>query len=110
MSGDAFYRKITASVLQRYCELEDGVLGKDLYFDPRVSDYRIDVERALRRLAPSHYDVLIYLHRDGLTQADAVRTAGIASLRPDLLVAQIEATTGKLLLSAGLVDIKSYLR
>jgi hypothetical protein len=115
--GERYYRYITACVLQRYYELEDGVVGPERglgaggpTFDPRVLDYRIDVERVLLQLTTAQQAVLAGVHRDGLSCADAVRSAGVVrTVRADDLVLRIEIDLGKKFERAKLMDIEGYI-
>lgn len=103
-----YYRQVVATVLRWFCELEDGVIP-GASFDPRVLDYRLDVDRAMRGLVPRDRSVLMAIHRDGLGYASAVHQAGITVERPDAYVALLEVRTGKLFERKGLSDLMVYL-
>lgn len=77
-------------------ELEDGGMQSDtgLLYDARFLDYRLDVELILRKF-PKEADALLLIHRDGLTHAQALHLAGIASERPDHTVEDIEIRVGQ---------------
>jgi hypothetical protein len=114
-NADRYYRQTTASVMQFYVEFADGILPGNPYegerFDPRVIDYRIDVERILdRELSKQDKSILLALHRDGLTQADALLSAGVAHPWPHAYVRDLEVRIGKVLDRQKMFDFLAYLR
>lgn len=94
-------------MLQRYAELENGMVGNA--FDPRLLNYRMDVERLLTIAMPIGFQVLQSVHRDGLRHDAACVMAGLESERPDDLVKRLEVDAGRLFERAGLSDIEGYL-
>jgi hypothetical protein len=115
--GERYYRFITSCVMQRYYELEDGILGPERglghsggpTFDPRVLNYRIDVERILDKLPPADRTMLDAVYRDGLSDADALRTAGLNAVRPDDVILRLELRLGALFERAKLMDLEGYI-
>lgn len=105
--GVRYYRQIAATVLQRYAEVETGHMGNE--FDERLLNYRMDVEKALLAVSPKAQQVLLAIHRDGLSQEQACAQAGIGQTRPDSLVLRFEYESGKRFDRAGLSDIEKYL-
>jgi hypothetical protein len=91
-----------------YTEFEDGIIP-GCGFDPRVLDYRMDVEIALRGLTDIERNILMSIHRDGLTGAGAVRQAGLNVERPGALIASLETRVGQLFERKGLSNINLYL-
>jgi predicted SpoU family rRNA methylase len=99
-----------------YAEVEDGMLpatregGRS--FDPRLIDYRIDVQRLMdRELSVADQDVLMAIHRDGLTHADALAAAHITTtLQPYSYVAALETRMGRLFERKKMLDLVGYLR
>lgn len=115
--GERYYRSITANVLQRYFELEDGVVGPERglrgsgerAFDPRVLNYRLDVERIVKRVQPCDVVLMTAIHRDGLTAAAAAKCAGLLVKRPDDYVMRLEVALGKAFERAKMTDLSVYL-
>ena len=112
-SREKYFRKITANVIQRYCELEFGVLsnrGTDgATFDPRALDYRIDVERVLDKLPRQIKDALIAIHRDGLSPAQALAMVSITKTTPARFIAAVETSLGQIFERKRLADMEGYL-
>ena len=111
---DRYYRQVTASVLQFYLEFEDGLLPRERmrgeYFEPRIIDYRIDVDRVLKMFPPHDVVILMAVHRDGLAHADALRQAKVVCERPSDYVDQLEVRVGKLLDRKNMLDFLAYIR
>jgi hypothetical protein len=109
-----YYRQATASVLRFYVEFEDGLVQSNNLgpiFDPRVLDYRIDVERILaRELSQAECSVLLAIHRDGLSHAAALKVAAITARRPDNFVVDLEVRAGRAFIKHKLLDFLSYFR
>lgn len=70
---------MAASVLRWYFELEDGYIptADGPRFDPRVLDYRVDVDLVLRKFHPAETLAITLLHRDGFTAEQALQVAGL---------------------------------
>jgi hypothetical protein len=112
-NGDRYYRQVTASVLNHYIEFEDGLVPGEAgdYFEPRIIDYRIDVERAVKaELGHQGFDVLLYIHKDGMTHAEALQMAGVYEKHPARHVIDLEKRLGKALVRKNLLDFTLYLR
>jgi hypothetical protein len=115
-NGDRYFRQTTASVLKLYIEFEDGILPGDhtqgARFEPRVIDYRIDIERILNReLTKQEQLVLFAVHRDGLTHSDAIRYARLEMpVNPYAFVSSLEIRLGKSLEKKKMLDLLAYLR
>lgn len=107
-TGDRYFRQVTATVMRWYVELEDGIIP-GAAFDTRVLDYRIDIDRVVNNFDPPDREIILYIHRDGLTHNDALTHAGIAHDRPDVYVAGLEARLGRLFEKKRLSDIQMYL-
>lgn len=95
--NERYFRKIATTVLRWYTELEDGIIQADSgpTFDSRILDYRLDVDFVLRRFAPKEQQLILLIHRDGLTQAQAAQVAGFATDRPDEVVRDLEVRMGR---------------
>lgn len=106
--GERYYRQITASVLHWYVELEDGIIPGST-FDVNVLNYRLDVERALKKVQPADVAIMLSVHRDGLRYVEALSLAGVTAERPDHYVASLEVRTGRLLERMKLTDLQRYL-
>ena len=110
-----YHRKIAETVLRWYTELEDGMIQSDAgpVFDSRILDYRVDVERVLGKFPKAERDIILLIHRDGCSQVEATRLAGVFTERPDLVVADIEARMGQAfdqLRLGAFLDYVGYLR
>lgn len=105
-----YYRKITETVLRWYNELDGGIVQTDTgpVFDTRVVDYRMDVDRILDRLAEQERAMLMLIHRDGCTHAEAAQGVGISAQRPDVLVEEIETRIGRVFDRYRLDDFLRY--
>jgi len=99
-------RQITAAVFEWYFEFESGVIGT--HFDPRVLNYRVDVERLMRSLPPAERELLWAVHRDGMDPANAAIAAKWITTDPDALVESVETRFGRQLRSSGLFDLVQY--
>lgn len=108
-SAKRFFRHTAVSVMQLYLEFEDGVMPGGV-FDPRILDYRIDIERILEQeLSAAELTVLMAVHRDGKTDAEAVAMAGLDTQRPSALVRRIEIRIGKVFERKNFLDFTRYL-
>ena len=98
-------------VMQWYVEFADGYIAspEGRCFDARLLDYRIDVERLLKRLHPAERAVIEGIHVEGLTQAEAVKKAGYEATRPDDVVASLEVKVGRMFDRLNMSDLISYL-
>lgn len=105
-----YYRRVAQAVLRWYTELEDGIIQSDNgpVFDSRVLDYRIDVDAVLKRFDAREVQAILLIHRDGLSQAQAVQLAGIVAARPDALVEDIEIRMGQAFERRGLEEFLRY--
>jgi hypothetical protein len=98
---------IARAVAERYYEIDtatsvwaDGCLSSST----RVIELRVDIGRVLGRLPRLHQQLLAAVHRDGLTQADAVKQSGLG-INPESLFERIEAPLGEELERLGLHEI-----
>jgi hypothetical protein len=115
---DRYFRQVTASVLQFYVEFEDGMLPRNTmmdlsrgeYFEPRIIDYRIDIERVLKTLGDDNVSVIMAVHRDGLTHGDAMLSAGMDPASANRYVAALEVKLGKAFERKNLLDFLQYIR
>jgi DNA-directed RNA polymerase specialized sigma24 family protein len=73
-----------------------------------VIEYRLDVELALKSLAPEERTVVLFIHRDGLTARDAVKLAGVTHSRPDEYVTRVEVKLGREAQRRKLDDLVDY--
>lgn len=91
------YRKVAQTVIRYYAELEDGVFQTEdgPRFDARLLDYRIDVDKVLKKFDPREVQAIMCIVRDGLTHGQAVKLAGIPTTRPDHIVEDIEIRMGQ---------------
>lgn len=111
-SRERYYRQIASQVLLRYCESEDGMFSRngETLFEPRMLDYRVDVERVLdRECSSTQKQALLLVHRDGLTMADALRVAGLLVDYPSRVFALLEHQVGQAFARRGLDDLEGYL-
>lgn len=104
---ERYLRHVTASVLQWYLEFEDGVVGS--YFEPRLLNYRIDVERIFEHLAETEQELLLAIHRDGKTPEEAALAAGWVTDAAERLVAVVEVKLGRALVAKGMLDLTAYI-
>jgi hypothetical protein len=105
-----YLRQITLSVLRYYIEFEDGVIPGGV-FEPRVLDYRIDVERIITaELDPAEHRMLMLVHQAGLTNVDAAAQCGIQVKRPDKYLSAIETRLGRVFERRNMLDLLGYLR
>lgn len=108
-SAKRYFRHTAVSVMQLYLEFEDGIMPGGV-FDPRILDYRIDIERILEtELTTAERTVLLAVHRDGLSDAEAVHTAGLDTERPSALVRRVEIKIGKVFERKKMLDFTRYL-
>ena len=105
--GTRYYRSIASSALRLYLELGGGVVQGT--FDSDIANYTIDVELALDQLKTQERDVIMAIHRDGLTAKEALRLAGVMHTRPDEYVTAVEVRLGRELQRRKLDDILSYI-
>jgi len=105
------FRSVTKIVLRWYTELEDGNIQSSTgpVYDSRFLDYRLDVELVLKKFTPNEVNALLYVHRDGLTHAQAIRLSGIPSERPDRTVADIEIRVGQAFERRRLSEFTQYI-
>lgn len=105
------FRSITKIVMRWYSELEDGNIqsAQGPMYDSRFLDYRIDVELVLAKFTQQESDTLLYIHRDGLTHAQALRQSGICSDRPDRTVEDIEIRVGQAFERRRLAEFSDYI-
>lgn len=91
------YRQIARTVLRWYVELEDGLIQSEdgQKFDVRVIDYRIDVDKVLKKFPPADVMAVLLVNRDGITHAQAVHIAGIQTQRPDHYIEDVEIRLGQ---------------
>jgi hypothetical protein len=106
-----YFRKVLQTALRWYFELEGGVIQTDTgpVFDERVLNYRIDVELALKPFTEQERKAIFLIHRDGLTQVQALSLAGIATERPDKTVDDIESRMGRALDRRRLAEFLQYI-
>jgi hypothetical protein len=112
VSKERYYRTIATQVLLRYCESEDGMLtdNGETRFESRMLDYRVDVDRVLEKECTlAERQVLLLVHRDGLTMADAIRVAGLMVPHPSRVVALLEHRVGQAFVRRKLNDLEGYL-
>lgn len=107
-SNTKYYRQIARGVLRWYLELDDSVVER-LCSVGAVLNYQIDVELALRQLTEPEQEVLLLVHRDGVTAGDALRLAGVNHTRPDEYVTAVEVKLGRELQRRRLDDLVAYL-
>lgn len=104
---ERYYRSVAATVLQRYAEVESGMVGQE--FDPRLLDYRIDVERILVFMSMATLLVLTAIYCEGVPRDQACAMAGVETNRPDEIVRGYEAEAGRRFEKAGLSNMEAYL-
>jgi hypothetical protein len=97
-------------VFRWYFELEDGRIqtNEGSRFDPRVLDYRVDVDLVLRRFPPAEVLAMILITRDGLTHTHALEVAGIKTSRPDSVIENIEIRIGQAFERSSLDEFLKY--
>jgi DNA-directed RNA polymerase specialized sigma24 family protein len=101
--------------MQMYLEFDSGIVrignteDGDVVFADELLNYRIDVELALKKLTPAERQVVLLVHRDGSTAAEAARSAGMNTPRPDELLAVTEVKLGREFQHRRLDDIRRYL-
>ena len=104
-----YYRHLAGAVLRWYAELEDGLLpGGE--FEANALNFRVDVDLVLKRFSLPERAIALAIHRDGLSQTDAVARSGWSVERPDHLVADIEFRMGLLFEQRGLANLQRYLQ
>lgn len=101
--------------MQFYLEFEDGLLPRTPmrgeYFEPRIIDYRIDIERVmLATLSKDDVSVIFAVHRDGLTHSDSLASVGIQDANANRYVAALEVKLGKAFERKNLLDFLQYIR
>jgi hypothetical protein len=103
------YRRAAAAVIQIYLELEEGTVGDT--FDPRLLNFRMDVDRILKRIfSVNERAALLCVHRRGLTAGEAVALACIVTRKkPAAYIAALESRLGRSLQEYGLLDFQAYL-
>ena len=77
-------------------------------FDVRVLDYRLDVDRVLKRFHPAEVKAILYVHRDGHTPALAIQLSGIPTERPTAAIEGIEIRMGQAFAKARLDEFIQY--
>lgn len=109
--GRRYFRAVTAVVLQRFYELDLGV--RDHTFDHNLLNYHLDVERLLGRIASVQERlVLEHVHKNGLTQVEALRAARVPCDTPDAAaqyLRTLEARIGRIFARHGIANIDRYL-
>jgi hypothetical protein len=104
-SGTREYRQVAFTVLRWYLELDSDTVG----FDSSIVSYRVDVAHALAVLSAQEQQVLMSIHRDGLTAKDATSLARVTHSRPDEYVTAAEVKLGRELRRRRLEDVVEYL-
>lgn len=111
-NGDRYYRQVAKTVLQNYIEFESGTLPGEFgdYFEPRIIDYRIDVERAITaEVGAQGLQILLDIHKAGMTHAQALLEAAVYEKHASRYVMGLEIRLGKSLERKNLLDFTTYL-